>query len=443
VTVLVSMSGCSGSGSPGTPDDDEPDDDAAADDDDAGDDDDTGSSDDDSVHGTVLSTDGGVTVIRVWGTHEQRGYAQGYLLADQALDLFAQYIRPSFLGYYEQGRVAIQQPSDFAIPQAYVEEAAAAAQGVRDASSDADDFDEWDWILINTFLDVQGFLLGYKEGQTPAGCSSLISWGDATAGTDLDGKSVATRHLDWSAYDGIVGNDTIVVHVPSEEDEQPWLSVGYAGFNSVLSGMNGSGLGTFAHILIDGTHGGATAGQAYVPLWYSLRRALEKRDYNGDGHNDVQDVQDALLASPAGAAEGYIASAVAPSSLGQGPRIAMVAEIAPGYPHHTFRTNAYPDNIPGENLYTANHEIARLDHTNYCSRYQEIAWAIGDGTGLGSEQSWDLMRDHSNPSDLGWDNLQFMQYIPEDGVLELAVFGDSQAYLNEVQRYDLESLFGR
>ncbi len=41
-----------------------------------------------------------------------------------------------------------------------------------------------------------------------------MSWGDATIGTCLDGKSVISRHLDWTPDPAITENQAIVIHIP-------------------------------------------------------------------------------------------------------------------------------------------------------------------------------------------------------------------------------------
>lgn len=363
------------------------------------------------VNGEILSTKGGVTLVKVWGTHRERGVAQGYLLAERIEDLYGRYILSHFRNRYDAARELLMQGENFTIPLSYLEEAEGAAEGL--AAAGVMGIDAWDWLLMNTFLDVTPLLPDFKTSTIGGpGCSTLLSWGNAT------GRPIATRHLDWGAYPGLIGNDAVIIHLPAEPDEQPWAAVGYAGLNSALSGVNRSGLGGFVHIMVDRTHGEGREGQHYIPFWYALRAGLEKKDFNGDGVCDTRDLQDALLTSEAGAADGFIAALLGPE--GSAP-VAVIAEITPEEPWHTFRTSAFEDQINGDNLYAANQEIARLDHYNYCVRYAALTSALGDGTGLGEDDCWELMRDHSNPSRLGWDNLQFMQFDPQSGTLRLSV----------------------
>ena len=43
------------------------------------------------VNGTLEVVDG-VTIIRVWGSHEEMGYAYGYLLADRLTDVMIRWL---------------------------------------------------------------------------------------------------------------------------------------------------------------------------------------------------------------------------------------------------------------------------------------------------------------------------------------------------------------
>lgn len=174
-----------------------------------------------------------------------------------------------------------------------------------------------------------------------------------------------------------------------------------------------------------------------MPIWFSLRKALEAEDYNSDGHRDVMDVRSALQDCPNGFADGFIISALARShpvdSL-----VAMVAELAATNPTHTFRSSSYPDSIPGDNLYTANYQIARNNMMHFCSRYNGIRNHIGNGTMISTDTSWNLMRDWSHLSN----NIQFMQYAPEVDLFRLSVrTGTSLPYQIEPVTFSLNDLF--
>lgn len=315
-----------------------------------------------SVNGIIVSDSANIKLVKVWGTHYERGYAYGSLLGDDITDIMLNYLKPSFGIFYGQARNIISNTNDLKFDSIYVTEADALIDGMNNAGTNTANFDYIDILLANSFLDLAN-LLGSKFGQ---GCSSLMNWGDATSNTSLAGKSVISRHLDWNTDSYLTSNQVICVHIPSETDEQPWLSIGFSGQISVLSGVN-KDFGAFQHMMSDFS-GTCQHGQQYEPIWFTLRKALEKKDFNNDGNHNVQDVKDAILPNINGYAEGYIISALARSTELSDSLIAVVAELSPQYPMITFRNNNYADSIPGDNLYTANNQIARNDAMNFCYR---------------------------------------------------------------------------
>ncbi|MCD4730696.1 MAG: PKD domain-containing protein, partial [Bacteroidales bacterium] len=203
------------------------------------------------------------------------------------------------------------------------------------------------------------------------------------------------------------------------------------------SGINSSGLSIFANGINHNWNYSTNAG--YEPYAFTFRKALEAADYNLDGINNMLDIRDAISSNSQGYAWGSNFSASAPSTAIYDSLIAMVAEVCPEEPYITFRTNSYNDTLPGDNLYAANSEIKRHNLRLYCSRYLAIVDNIGDGTGISSQENWDLMKNYSNG---GYANMQFMQYIPEWGQLNLSVYRDgTPAYMHDPVTYDVTEFF--
>jgi len=395
-----------------------------------------------SQNGEIISEENGVTVLKVWGTHAERGYAQGYYLAQQIADLWGYYINGThYSSNYTQAKSILTTTGNFNIPAEYVVEAQNVMLGIAAAGVDVTGLDEWDLLLMSSFLDVDGIL--YTNKSKGPGCSTLISWDSATQSTDLGGKSIATRFTDWGAYTGVIGNDCIVIHIPSETDEQPWVNVGYAGIIAPLSGMNQGGLGVFGQILLSSgsDHGQGVTGQNYEPTWFTIRKALEKADYNNDGVNDVNDIKDANLSNTNGYADGFIYTSV--SKYTSDDRTALIAEMAAAVPYMTHRTNAFDDQIPGDNLYSANDQIKRNNNLDYCIRYNSVINNIGTGENWTPQSHWDFMINYSNSWTLmQWDNIQMMQYIPSDQILKYAGYtGSTQAHNAATLTLDLDTIF--
>ncbi|HPG74449.1 MAG TPA: hypothetical protein PLM49_09190, partial [Bacteroidales bacterium] len=332
------------------------------------------------VNGSILADHGDFKIVKVWGTHQERGFATGYLLAEGVKDLFDNYLMPAFGSYYTMARQLMMSQDHIAIDSVYIYEAMAMADGLNASGVIDFEVDYIDVLLANSFLDAKNFI--GKNLMPDNGCSSLISWGQATEGTALNGKSVLSRHLDWDDQPVIIRNQVMVIHLPAEEDEQKWALVGFAGQMSVLSGFNESGLAVMQHNLAD-VYASAGLSRAYEPIWFSLRKAIEKRDVNGDNVCNVLDVNAVIDANTFGYADAFIITAVAPAVYDTPEEIATIVEVASVSPYVTIRNVDYPDLIPGKNLYAANYAIARNDAVHTCMRYNAVRNNMGDGSMIG------------------------------------------------------------
>jgi hypothetical protein len=367
------------------------------------------------VNGKIMSTHHNLTVVKVWGSHAERGYAAGYLLADKFADAYENYISLAFGEYLPLAKMLIQHPYFFTIDAEYLAEAEAFIQGVH-AAGYGHQLDMGDVLVGNCFLDLKGVFAGMQE-EVQTGCSSLMSWGEATRKTDLNGKSIITRQLDWDIVPVLIRNQVMVIHIPAEMDEQPWLLIGFAGQISVMSGINQSGL-AIMHQSMNDYETPARLFRAYEPATFAMRRAIERKDLNGDGVNSVMDIKAALMVNPFGFANNYIITGLAPSTAGSDEHIAIVAEVANSEPYYSIRHNTYPDQIPGQNLYAANARISFQDVLGFCDRYNNVVEQLGDGTRISSRRAWDIMKYHSV---LPTRNLQFIQFIPELFSLKVGV----------------------
>jgi len=378
-------------------------------------------------------------IIKVWGNHYERGYAMGYLLGAQIADIYGNYVAPQFGTSLQMAKLMIQQGL-FRIDSVFLSEAHGVIDGITDAGHNSSGMDYLDVLIGNTFLDFQNISTFKNLEIESPGCSSLISWGDATSGSELSGKSIITRHLDWSTNASVLNNQAVIVHLPSDAGEQPWLLVGFCGQMSVLSGVNQSGLGVFHHSMSD-SYGSGSSAANYEPAWFCHRRAIEQADLNNDGVCNTLDFRAAALQNNNGFADGYLISAIAKNTFNNDSLCAMIAELNPAAPFHTFRDNSFADSIPGDNIYTANYQIKRNNMMHFCFRYNQTKNALDAraGENIGKTESWTIMADSSNA---GFGNVQMMQYIPEDNELYVAFHpGDAPAYETVPVFFDLVSLF--
>ncbi|MEI7594683.1 MAG: T9SS type A sorting domain-containing protein [Bacteroidota bacterium] len=390
------------------------------------------------VKGTIVSDTGNITIVKVWGTHYERGYAYGFLLSSRILNVYNNYLKPAFGANLQNAKTIVQQGTLIRIDQDYKDEAQGMISGISDAGGNITGMDYSDLLVANSYLDLQG-ITTFKNLNFKNGCSSLMSWDAATNGTTLNGKSAITRHLDWSVNSTLNSNQVMVIHIPSETDEQPWALIGFAGQMSALSGFNNSGVSAFQHMMSGTGLGAGSSSSSYEPIWFTIRKGLEKYDYNNDGLHNVQDIKDALLSNTLGYADGFIVATMGPAASNQDSLIACVAELTPATPYITFRTNTFADSIPSDNLYVANSPIKRNNAYNFCTRYNNVKNNIGNGLLISANQNWDIMRLYSN---VGAGNIQMIQLIPEDRTLNLAVYKLGRpAYQNNKKTFNIDSLF--
>jgi hypothetical protein len=129
--------------------------------------------------GVIISDTANLTVIKVWGSHYERGYASGYLLADQIKDVYEHYIVPAFGSSLALAKMLVSTNDHLRTDSIYIEEAKGMIQGIADAGTIISGVDYLDIIVANTFLDLENLGSKFPELDLENGCSSFISWGDA------------------------------------------------------------------------------------------------------------------------------------------------------------------------------------------------------------------------------------------------------------------------
>ncbi len=387
-----------------------------------------------NVNGEIISKNDYTTILKVWGTHKERGFAYGYILGDKIKMVYDGYVGKAMKQNLATAKKIVASNQFLKIDAKYIEECKGIVDGMDSAGVNVDNFSYIDIIIANSFLDLQALT---KSNELSNGCSSLMAWGSATQNTELKGKSIITRNLDWTAASKLINNNLILISIPSEKDEQPWLTIGYIGNIGALSGTNKSGLSVFQHVMYDKFD--VKKFSKYEPVWFSIRKALEQKDFDGSGKNDVNDLKSVILKNKDGYASGYILTAMAPSTAGADSLIAMVAELGPDKPYFTFRNSDFDDKIEGDILYAANYPISRNNEHRYCTRYDNTIRSFDNKTQLDPAKSWDIMATSSCLKDV---NLQMIQIIPELSILKLSVWKDGKGAFNfQPETYNLKDFF--
>lgn len=249
------------------------------------------------VNGNVEEI-GGKTVLTIWGTHQERGYAHGYLMGAGFKDLFDNYI----ITYYCNSSAQVYNnvrsffTNNYSIENKYQTEADAMIQGMIDSGMNLNNqimgraIDATDILIVTTLPDLSQALGGMQE--LGLGCSSISSWGNSTIQDSIvSGHLVISRLMDWSTHSALYQNHLLIIHIPSEEEEQKWISLAFAGFMGSLSGINESGVAAFMNV---GNKTAYQTGNSFYSILLTVRNAIETDDYNQDMDNNPTDVVQAV-----------------------------------------------------------------------------------------------------------------------------------------------------
>jgi hypothetical protein len=385
------------------------------------------------VNGQVQVIDG-KPILTVWGTHAERGYAQGYLKGAEGKEMFEDYI----VGYLASGSPFVYGflrshfLSNYTVDTEYQEEAAGVIQGLLDAGVDpyvstlGRNIDATDLLVSNAIVD-----LSTVAARDAFGCSSLSSWGSSTIDDPtLAGHLVITRHLDWTKHPALTDNPLLTVHLPSEPDEQPWLSVGYAGLFGALSSVSASGVSAWLNM---GNNDSGTAGAPYHPILLTVRSGMESADYDGDGGHTPQDVVAAI--EDRTRRVDTIVHVTDDEGPGSRP-IIIESNNAAGVAVRDASDNTA---IPGDNLAATNH-FRVLYPPVYCYRYEAIAESLSASTDITCHRSWSLM---AGAAGSYGSNIQCIQYVESEGLLRWAMDTYTEpAYLQSWTELNVRDLFG-
>ena len=385
------------------------------------------------VNGDITTVDD-KTILKVWGTHYERGYAHGYLLADRVKAEFDQFMVGSVFGSavnYESARQYFVE--NFAFETKYEDECNGIIDGITDAGISlynpvlGRDYDDIDAMVFTAFTDlISSGLFGDQPG---FGCSTLSNWGGSTLGDlRLNGSLVVTRALDGHMDQMIDDNHTMIIHYPSEEDELKWLNIGFPGMVSCFSAVNEAGVAAFQNI---GNHIVIPNLNTFHPMMLSIRNGIEMTDFNGDLLQDHSDVFSSIAGE--NSMDSWIITAVSENE-----GIIIESNNQNGTQVRDTTDNYLSPAISGQNIAATNH-FRVLYMPYYCPRYQGMADSLDSNSAVTIERNWSIMSGAPAMSI----NTHFIQYIPSLGILNWSSAPNSYtpAYTQEPTVFNVDSLF--
>ena len=184
---------------------------------------DADSADRECVNGIILGqelnvSDQGYTVLRVWGSHYEMGYAHASLLADYIVDGVAQFkavVGPNYSTLRDLVVVAVWQPPE-------IEDEIEGMVDSLSVTHPLDGIDDLDLKVMNT------------NGDWSWACRSHTCWGRYVQEPI---KTLATRRLDI-VTPVPMGNHHVLCAWDPQNGSPRWVTLGWSGYVSVVTGVN-------------------------------------------------------------------------------------------------------------------------------------------------------------------------------------------------------------
>ena len=368
----------------------------------------------------------GMPVVVLQGTHYERGVAHGKQLGEKILDLVDNFILKGIPGpmafamLRNIGKLIEDDERYAEEARGLVEGAGLATEGKFRPRGFPEDFNWRDVLALNSYIDMVG-----------ANCSSVSAWGNVTATDDPPGQTVVVRNLDWSIQEEILRNQVVFVHLPAEENEDPFVSVGFAGLLGCLSCMDHQGLGAFLNLGYSSRSGTFPPDKPFFPAALALRRAVEATT-SGDNAADKLDAFVEILTDTKRVGS-FIIHAVVPGGGGTDP--AVVVELNPD--EYTRRSAGDDPNIGAGALAATNH-FRNLESPVGCKRYSRIVGQIGnENKQMTRDKLWSIIEDVRRS-----DTMHSLLFVPGSGELWLARRTSSNYTYSDVEKTRMDLLFG-
>jgi len=381
------------------------------------------------VNGDLQIIDG-KKVLTIWGSHQERGYAHGYIMGNEIRAIAVDYFIGGFLfnnlETYNYCRTYFED--NFTIENKYLIECQAMVDGMTDSGTDmfVDQLDKnieaVDILMANSIVDL--YNLYFINFQGVFGCSSLSAWGESTADDPvLEGNLVITRNMDWSASDILIDNHLLIVNIPTEENEISWVSFSFAGLIGVLSGINSNGTAAFMNV---GNFNTTSNTENLHPIFFSIRNGIEHYDYNSDGQQNELDVVSSV--SDKTHLTGSIIHSVYDPD-------AVIIETN-NYMGTTTRRSSDNVVIPEHNLVATNHFRALYNPIN-CYRYNKFEDSLNVSIEQNIFRNWDITIGAGGVNS----NLHTIQYVPSTGHIKWSAATEyDPAYMLTPTEFDLVEL---
>ena len=239
------------------------------------------------VNGTLTEIEG-ISILRIWGTPWEQGYAHGYLIAEDIVTMLDNFIKRSVFGLNADTweNEVIPAISRFNIEQRFDVELQGMLAGIE-ARAESE---------VN--IPSLGRALQYKDlaainiGPDFFGiqCSSFAGWGPIIT----DGNTITGRNFDWQEVPGVFEKQFVIVYVSTAGSQRfGFVTINWPGIIGCFTVMNSEGV----TLNINDTNGYPPAQTSgFHPRILIYREAIESA-HAGIALNDVENVLKARITS--------------------------------------------------------------------------------------------------------------------------------------------------
>ena len=188
------------------------------------------------VNGTLTEYQN-ISVIRMWGTDREKGFAHGYLLADYIVNMLDNMIGGGVLGMNAETweNSVIPAIGLFTIEQRFQEELQGMLAGIQEKLGDSVEVASLGRPLKCEDLTAIQIGPDFMNVQ----CSSFSGWGPMT----VDSCTITGRNFDWKEIPGVFEKQLVMVYV-----EEPgsgrlgFVTIGWPGSLGCFTAMNAEGV---------------------------------------------------------------------------------------------------------------------------------------------------------------------------------------------------------
>lgn len=390
-------------------------------------------------------------ILYLWGTNYQKGYAHGFLLAKQIIDILENYML---------GEMYVTQSYSFTtrllmyyvrIPQSFRMEILGMYNGMVDALGNEGiysiklgrHFKPIDLIRWNMFeiypLEFEILPLEFEDSglrKKNSICSSVSAWGDGTE----DGALVFARDLDFGSPESLLERSSIIiVHTRQKKfffSKKSWISIAWPGFIGCVTGMNENGVGAAVNF------GNSSPSveellfavpKKYTPLSFVLREVLEKRRYGIFNRNPITHFyKNIKISHIAGSFNVHVFQPYHSARLNSDPPAAVIEGN-----HRRVALRTYKENQADEPRLYSDYFLAVTNHHRKliepepCERYETMVEALNAIEFIDMDTALEIERDVAQ-SKAPFYTLQMIGFSPDTKGIWVS-FGDEEHSSYEVE----------